>query len=57
MNEYEIGKPINHVYIINYKYITKQTTQKNDIFNLVMEFIEGKDMASYLNDVNPPKLS
>ena len=48
---------IVHQNIVRYKYFIQEKIQTRDVYNVVMEYIEGKNMCEYIKDVGAPKLS
>jgi serine/threonine protein kinase len=55
--EYELAKDLDHPHIVKYEALALERVQQHDVYNLVMELIEGKNMHEYLKDVGAPKLS
>ena len=52
-----MAKNIIHPNIVKYEHLIKEKNRKQDVFHIIMELIEGKDMTNYLRDCGPPKIT
>jgi len=52
--EFAIAADLNHPNIIAYKYFKKDIETEEHKFNIIMEYMDGCDMGTYIKKYGPP---